>query len=54
MNIDQIKANRPDGSKFYQDLNGNIYYFIDGFRMWNGKEWIRMFDKDMSHVLTPL
>lgn len=54
MNIDQIKANRPDGSKFYQELNGNIYYFIDGFCMWNGKEWKKMFVKDMSHLFTVL
>lgn len=54
MEINKIKANAPNGANFYQDLNGNIYYFIDGFHMWNGKEWKRMFDKDMSHLFTAL
>ncbi|GEM_PF-6526088 len=54
MTYEQIKANKPEGANFYQNLNNNIYYFIDGFHMWNGQEWKRMFVKDMSHLFTAL
>lgn len=54
MNIEEIKANAPSGANFFQKLNSSIYYFKDGFSMWNGERWTVMFIKDMSHIFTPL